>query len=193
MRLLATLLIVPVVSLTAATSEHTIVAYRDLLLVTAPAPSAQLPPGVARQRLSVDFRDTPLSEVAELLRRATGLNVVVAPALLAADRGLTFTARDMELGHLLGWIRTVAAVHVGWVDGALFIADQPPRAAQVTRAYDVGDLTMTVRDFPGPELAIPRDAGGAAVIAPADERPAPTAEDLVSLIETVIGQRPGQP
>ena len=186
---LAALLIVPFVTLAAETAGHAIVAYRDLLLVTAPAPDAQLPPGVARQRLSVDFRDTPMSEVAELLRRASGVNVIVAPAVLAADRPLTFTATGMELGHVLRWIGTVGRVHIAWLDGALFIGDAPTRAAQVTRAYDVSDLTMTIRDFPGPELAVPNASRGAVLIAaPGDERPTPTAEDLAGLIEDVIAR-----
>jgi hypothetical protein len=184
----ALLLIVPCVAMAAEPAGHAIVAYRDLLLVTAPAPAAQLPPGLARQRLSVDFRETPMSEVAEFLRHATGLNVVLVPADLG-DRAVTFTATDMELGHLLRWIRTVGRVHIEWLDGALAISESSARPAAVTRAYDVSDLTMTIRDFPGPDVAIPTGSNGAVLIAePVNGRPTPTAEDLAALIEDVIAR-----
>ena len=169
---------------------HTIAQYNNLLVVTAPAPAKQLPAGLLRQRLSIDFQDTPMGEVADLLRRVTGLNVVVAPGILASGQTLTLTAKDMELGHVLTWVRTVGKVDVGWVDGALYLSDVAVAAPQVTRVYDVSDLTMTITDFPGPDLAIPVHGGnGAALIAPAqEERRSPTADELVELIERHISR-----
>lgn len=187
-RLAAAFLALPLAAM-AAEPLHRIARYDNLLVVSAPAPSAGLRAGLLRQRLSVAFQDTPMAEVADLLREATGLDVVVAPGVLARGAPLTLTARDMELGNLLDWIRTLGRVHVGWTDGALYIADEAPRAAQVTRVYDVSDLTMTIRDFPGPDLAIPTDRAGAALIpALPEERSAPTADDLVELIERVIAR-----
>ena len=188
-RLAAALLLLAPLALTAAEpAGHTIAVYNNLLLVTAPAPAKQLPAGLLRQRLTVDFQDTPMNEVADLLRGATGLNVVVAPGVLASGQSLTLAAKDMELGHLLKWVRTIAKVDVGWVDGALYLSDVALRAPQATRVYDVSDLTMTIADFPGPDLSIPASGGQGAVLVPAlpDERAAPTAEDLVALIEKVI-------
>ena len=184
------LLLTPLALVAAEPAGHSITAYNNLLLVTAPAPAQQLPAGLLRQQLTVDFEATPMSEVADFLRRASGLNVVVAPGVLAAGTTLTFRARDMEFGHLLNWVRTIAKVDVRWTDGALYITDDVSSVAQITRVYDVSDLTMTIRDFPGPELAIPANGGQGALLGPApqEERASPTAEDLVALIEDVLAR-----
>ena len=185
------LLLVPLaVSAAADRAGHSIAAYNNLLVVTAPAPATLLPAGLLRQKLTVDFQATPMSEVADLVRHATGLNVIVAPGVLAAGTSVTLAAKDMEFGHLLNWVRTIAKVDVRWMDGALFISDDVASAAQVTRVYDVSDLTMTIRDFPGPDLAIPAAGGQGAVLIPAlqEERSSPTADDLVALIEDVIAR-----
>jgi hypothetical protein len=187
--LLATLLPGPFLA-AAETPRHRIVQQGNLLLVSAPASSGSLPRAALAQRLTVDFQGVGFAEVADTLRRMTGLAVVVAPRVLASNATLTLTATHMELGNLLGWIRTVGRIHVGWRDGALFLSDQPAAAAGVITVYDVSDLTMTIPDFPGPELDLAGrgDGHGAftAVRAP-EARPAPDAADLADLIERVLG------
>ncbi len=174
--------------LTAAEDDLAIAQYGNRLAITAPVGST-MPPTVAarlRQRVVCDFLDTPLDEVAEFIRRVSNLNVVCAPGVLAGDARLTLTARDMELGTVITWIRTLTKLDVVWSDGALFISDQPVRGRSVTRVYDVSDLVMNVPDFPGPELALTDK--GRVEIAPISEdgRASPSAEDVAELIRRQI-------
>jgi len=78
MRLLAACLAAPL-ALAAADSDMRITAYCTSLVVTAPADQEVPPAGILSQHMTVTFQDTSIADVAEFLRRATALNVVVAP------------------------------------------------------------------------------------------------------------------
>jgi hypothetical protein len=193
MRLSATCLLLSIALTAAADAAEnvTIARYNNTLVVTAPAEQAGPPAAILAQRLTVDFQDTSIADVAELLRSATALNVVVAPELLARNATVTLNAKDMELGNLLNWISTVGGVHYGWLNHALYFADKALEGPTRTRVYDVSDLVMSVPNFPGPDLTIPQgDGGGAHIIAPlAEPEPAMTTDELVDLLEKHIQTR----
>ncbi|MBA3686913.1 MAG: hypothetical protein H0W72_16970 [Planctomycetes bacterium] len=194
MRLAILVLLAPAlcVDLVGAEPAYSIARYGNRLAVTAPTGSA-LPPSVSarlRQRVTCDFVETPINEVADFLRRSSGLNVVCAPGLIAGDARVTLAVKDMELGNVVDWIRTLAHCQVGWLDGALFISDQPIAGRSVTRLYDVSDLTLLVPDFPGPELALSAPGAGGIVISPApgSGRESPSSDDIADLIEHVVAK-----
>lgn len=159
MRPLLTLLLAAM----ANTADISISRWNGMLLVTAPAGSRldQLG-GCLAQRITLDARDQPLTDVADLLRGMTGLNLVLTPGLLSHPPRITLQVRDMALGHVLTWIARVGGVHIGYVDGALYIAEQPIAGPASTRLYDVSDLSLPRRDFPGPHLTLDRAATGPA-------------------------------
>ena len=184
MRLLASLLLA---CAGCAASEVAISQWNGMLLVTAPAGRdvGQLA-GRLDQRITLDARDQSLTDTADVLRSATGLNVVVAPALLARPPLVNMQVRDMALGNVLHWLERVTTIHVGFISGALYLSDQPMAGDSTTRLYDVSDLVAPVRNFPGPDLAIPLSGGtGARVIAQADETDSSTTmsrDELVILL-----------
>lgn len=164
--------------------------WNGMLVVSAPAAS-----GIDRlggrldQRITLDAREQPLPETADFIRAVTGLNVVVAPALLAKPPLISLTVKDMALGNLLRWIERTAGVHAGYVRGALWFSDQPVAGATVTRIYDVRDLRMIAPDFPGPELGIPQPGGtGSIVIAPItpSDKPHYDLDEVQKLIEQFV-------
>jgi hypothetical protein len=170
----------------AAAADVTIEAWNGMLLVRAPASAAweQLPQ--MTQRISLDARDMAIADVAAFLRQATALNIVVAPGLLAAGKPVTLQVREMRLANVLRWLERTASLHIGWVDGALYLADQPVAGAQVTRLYDARELQFSVPDFPGPELAL--DSQGAqAVNAPAaTQKPQMDLDALIAFLNRTV-------
>jgi hypothetical protein len=156
------------------------------LLVTAPAGSSALPAGAGAVQMDLDAQETPLPEVADLIRRASGLNVVVASDVLAEPPLVTMQVRRMRLDALLRWIEATTGVAATWTGGALYLSRTPPATASETRLYDVSDLVTGLRDFPGPAVGLRTDGGGNGLIftPPADAAPAPamTIEDLAELI-----------
>ncbi len=168
----------------------------NTLIVTAPGGGtgdARIA-GALSPKLTIDFREATIDEIAEFLRKATGVNIVVAPAVTAQATSVTLTARDMTLGNALNWVKTLTHTHVGYVHEALYISDKPIQEESVTRMYDVSDLVMVMRDFPGPELALnaPTGKGGGALLMPPVEntQPAPTTDEVVDLIKKVV--HPGE-
>lgn len=190
MRILAPLL-AACLGAAATTDGVTVGQWNGMLIVTAPASSGIGALGSRLdQHVTLDARDQPLSETADFLHAVTGLNVVVAPAILANPPLLTLQVKDMELRNLLRWIERTTAVHVGFVHGALFFSDQPVVGTRVTKLYDVRDLGMISPDFPGPDLTIPQSGGnGVSVIPPLDvgqDKPHYDLDEVQHLIEQFV-------
>ena len=198
MRPFTTLLSLPllVASLSAAEGEMSIARWGGSLLVTAPGGSAPTGAMAARlnQRVTVDFQDASIDAVADFLRSVSGANIVVAPAVTASGTTVTLKASSMSLGNVLHWVTKMTNTHIGYIHGAIFLSDKPVEEASVTRFYDISDLTMPLKDFPGPELALSsgnQGKGGGAVFMPPAEstNAAPTQDEIVEIIKKVV--KPG--
>lgn len=130
--------------------------WNGMLLVRGPATGSKPLPG-AEQRMTVEWREQTLDEVAEFLRVACRLNVVVLPG--AGERRVTLAVRDMALGNLVNWIGRQTDTYTDYQGQALLFSTAPLRGAESTRLYDVTDITRPVQDFPGPELALSSTTG----------------------------------
>ncbi len=177
----------------AADQPYTIARWGNALLVTAPASTNMDRRTSAHmlQRMTLDFEDAPLTDIIDFIRSTTHINIVVAPSVLLQSPHITLKAKDMKLGNVLHWVTKLSKTNMGYVHGALFISDQPIVEASVTRLYDVSDLTMPIKDFPGPELALKDGAqpgNGATLFGPIadDTSSAPTSDDIGDLIKKVI-------
>lgn len=169
-----------------ASAEVTIGQWNGMLVVSAPSGhDLSRLGGRLDQRITLDARDQPLSDTAEFLRRATGLNIVLAPALTANPPLVNLQVREMALGSLLTWLEKTANIHVGFVSGAVYLSDQPVAGTVTTKLYDVSDLALPIRNFPGPEMTIPEPGGsGSGILTPiAEESDGATRYDLDQLTE----------
>ena len=190
---LRALLLVPLAAATCAAAEGvTVGQWNGMLVVTAPLGTGVEALGPrAAQRISLDAREQPLTDTVAFLHAATGLNIVVAPALQANPPLVNLQVKEMALDSLLRWIERTCAVHVGFVDGALFVSDRPVTGASSTRIYDVRDLSSPIRDFPGPDLSIPTPGGSGSIILPpvaADETPRMGLDDIQGFIERFVAK-----
>ncbi|MFM2091236.1 MAG: hypothetical protein RLZZ127_1725 [Planctomycetota bacterium] len=165
----------------------------NALLVTAPASARELPAGLGEVPMTLDLEQTPLTDVAELLRRATGLDVVLGPDVLQDPPLLTMQVRGMRAGAVLRWIEATTGVQAVFTSGALYLSRTQPAAEAETRLYDVTDLVTGVRDFPGPRIGLDATRPGGMTLFPPESapeaRPALTTEDLAELIRRQAAAR----
>lgn len=169
-----------------ASAEVTIGQWNGMLVVSAPSGhDLSRLGGRLDQRITLDARDQSLSDTAEFLRRATGLNIVLAPALTANPPVVNLQVREMALGSLFSWLEKTANIHIGFVSGAVYLSDQPVAGSVTTKLYDVSDLALPIRNFPGPTMTIPEPGGtGSSILAPiAEEADGATRYDLDQLTE----------
>lgn len=186
-------LLITATAIHAADEPYQIARWGNALLVTAPGGPGMSPAIAAKmnQRVTLDFQDAPLTDVVDFLRSVSHINIVVAPAVMLNSPNITLKAKDMSLGNTLHWLTKLSNTHMGFIHGALFISDQPVKESSVTRIYDISDMTMAIRDFPGPEVALSAGgqtgAGGALFTpAPDDESSSPTTEEITDIIKKVV-------
>jgi hypothetical protein len=159
------------------------------IVITAPTGASEVNLGARmKQRLTLDWQDTPLSDVADFLRRVTDANIIIDPKLLVKEPTITLKAADMELGAVLSWVTRMAPCSMGYVNGAIYLSQEPYQGAAKTKMYDVSDLVLPVRNFPGPDLDIPEPGGqGAKLLPPVDsDKPAPEIDEVEDLLRKVV-------
>jgi hypothetical protein len=131
----------------------------------APAPLARPAPKsldealrrLAAVRVSANFKETSLTDAVDWLRRVAGFNVMVSPVLSAKGldgmRPLTMTVTDVSMKQLAELVAQLSGTKMKFADGILqFTTPEDARGKPVLRIIAIGDLTMPLRNFPGPEL-----------------------------------------
>ncbi len=145
--------------------------------------------------LSVDFKDAAFEDVIQFFRAATGVNIVVDPEIYRdhPKEGLTVTLKvdDLSAGHVLDLILRFKKLGRAFRYGVLFITlPEKAHGKPFMRMYDVRDLTLPLKDFPGVDIELKKDDAGAAFGGFDDGLPEPkhyTTEDIVGLIQDNCG------
>jgi type II secretory pathway component GspD/PulD (secretin) len=144
-------------------------------------------------RVGVAFKDAAFVDVVDYVRRASGMNVVVAPALqakgLEAIGRVTLTLKDVTLRQLCTVLQQFSNTKLKFEGGIVFFTTpQDARGRPVLHIYAIGDLTMPLRNFPGPELDL-RPAN--AEFTPEPESDVPSAwsdpQKVVEMIQKLCG------
>jgi len=166
-----------------------------------PDPNAEL----LAQKVSLSFQESPLEEVAGYLKTITGMNVIVDPKV--RDRKVTLDVLQMSLGRLLAWTCKLCDVSYTIKDEAIFFSDKEGvRDQLVSRAYDVADLLLSVKDLapyvqdgtgkPVSEKGELSDEEGVSYGKPVKSRASEEGEELVNLIKSTVSPEiwdaPGQ-
>jgi hypothetical protein len=112
---------------------------------------------LARQRVNVQFKDTPFTEAVDHIRRLAGFNVIVSPVLqnkgVDGIRPLTLSLRDVTLKQVTDLVAQLSGTKLKYADAILqFTTREDARGKPVLRIYSIGDVTMPLRNFPGPDL-----------------------------------------
>lgn len=137
-------------------------------------------------RLDVDFANYTVTQLADYLRDAAGINIVVDPTLGEIRTPLAMKARNVTVHSILALL--LKPHQVGFVveDGVLKIAPESRLKSDIRlEIIDVRDVMFPIRDFPGVDLSLANDDAGVAFSAVADDAPAEF--PLVDLVKAHTG------
>lgn len=116
--------------------------------------------------MSVDFKEAPFDDVVSFFRASTGLNVVVDPAIFESvpreDFTVTMNVSDLPAGDILDLILRFKNISRAFRYGVLYITTVEKAAGKpFMRMYDVRDLNVPLKDFPGVDIELKSDSAGA--------------------------------
>jgi len=102
--------------------------------------------------VSFDFHATPLQDVVSFLQAITNVQFFVSTKAVEErdDPRVTLKVNDMELGKALEWVLRDIELSYALKDNAIYISTPDDVAGDATtRFYDVTDIIVQIRDFPG--------------------------------------------
>ena len=142
---------------------------------------------ISTMRVSVEFADTPLKEVADFIREAAGINLMLDREV-DGSAAVTFNVKDITVKTLLNYV--LKAHEMGFIiqEGILMIVPIDKARAKVTlNIYDVQDVVAPLRDMPGREITF-GDDGIQFVDTPAETSPE-MGDFLVELLQSMTGSK----
>ena len=104
------------------------------------------------QKVSFDFAETPLGDVVTFLQQITNATIILDQKALSGlpNQEVTLKVTEMKLSQALDWILNLVNLQYALKDNAIFIST--PEAVggdSQLKLYDVTDVTLEIRDFPG--------------------------------------------
>jgi len=112
------------------------------------------PLSALESRITVDYRDIPLSEALDRLHAATGLKFYLAEA---EDPKVRILVKDLKVRSILALLLRPLGLDTVWRDGVLVVCGCRRGADPVSvRIYDVRSRELKIRDFPGFHLQQPK-------------------------------------
>jgi len=114
--------------------------------------------------VSFDFHQTPLQDVVTFLQAITNVQIFVSSKAIEQrdDPRVTLKVSDMGLGKALEWILKDFELAYALKDNAIYISTPDDVAGEATtRFYDVTDIIVKIRDFPGNLKALHERVGTA--------------------------------
>lgn len=141
----------------------------DTAAVAARAAQASFPPPprtldealrrLDRITVDTDFRDTTLRDAAAFVGRAGRMNAILAPALAASGADalprIDLKLTRVRLRQVAELLAKTTGTRLVVRDGILqFTTPEDARGKPVLRIHPLGDLTMRIRNFPGPDIRL---------------------------------------
>lgn len=156
-----------------------------LLVALLPQDGREIENKIRTVRVSMDFREAKLEEIATYLREITGLNIVISPKVGDKGDGITFVAKDISVKGALSLMLRPRGLAFRVRDGVLLLTTKEELDQDVVmELYDIRDLLHNPRDFPGGEFTL--EDG----FAPPGAEPEPPAE--FPIVELVKGHTGGK-
>jgi general secretion pathway protein D len=116
--------------------------------------------------VTLDFKNTPLSEVVSFLQEITGLNITIDPDPTKVDSQVTITLRlrDIILKNALQLIMDQTGYMYVFRENVIFITQKSPVTDKgIFEIYNVSDILAKIPQFVGPDLRVlgdPETLGG---------------------------------
>jgi type II secretory pathway component GspD/PulD (secretin) len=139
------------------------------------------------RRVSFNFDAADLTEASNLLAKQGSINLVIDPAIAAADNRLTLKADNMRLDSALSWLTRLSGTTWQVYNGAVYIGDQA-ESTTVMSVYDIADLSFPAVDQAGMTLGFSTQGTGGSFATFQQGEPAATVspEDVVDLIQSSV-------
>ncbi len=142
------------------------------------------------QEVTLDFQDSELSDVVAFLQQTTHVNIILDPKIVAKGTPpVPLKVEAMKLRNVFEFIMKLTGLTYTLRDQALFITDaEGVRGDVFMKLYDIRDLTHTMTNFPGPELAIPEPGGTGSKLLPpvVATEAAPAVDEFITIIKAVV-------
>ena len=123
-------------------------------------------------RLDVDFRNWSVRELVDYIREVAGITIVLNPKAAEIPGTLTMKARGVSVHSILKLLLKPMKIGFAVQDGVLMIAPESDLKEEIVlEIFDVRDLLMPIRDFPGTDISLSADSAGATFTAPPDSDP----------------------
>ena len=103
-------------------------------------------------RVTFDFVETPLRDVVAFLQQITGANIVLDEDAVAdlPNPEVTLKVTDMELSQALEWVLGGVDLKYALQGESIYIStEENVGGAPQLKLYDVTDVTLEIKDFPG--------------------------------------------
>ena len=116
-------------------------------------------------RVTFDFVETPLRDVVAFLQQITDANIVLDEDAVAdlANPEVTLKVTDMKLSLALDWVLGGVDLKYALQGESIYIStEENVGGSALLKLYDVTDVTLEVKDFPG-NLQMLRDRVGTSV------------------------------
>lgn len=111
-------------------------------------------------KVSFDFVETPLRDVVTFLQTITSANIILDDTVMPDNSEVTLKVTEMPLSQALDWILDLVGMKYGLMNQAIYISSEEKVGGEaVLKLYDVTDVILEIRDFPG-NLALLRDRIG---------------------------------
>ena len=91
----------------------------------------------ANHKISIDLVDTPISDAMALISSISGLNIIIAPTLRAANPPVTLKITGMDAATAIKWITELTDTHAELVNHAIFVTDKPSKKAAEQEKVDL--------------------------------------------------------
>ena len=108
--------------------------------------------GKLEAKVSFDFVETPLQDVVTFLQQITAATIILDAKSLSglASPEVTLKVTDMKLNQALEWILSQVGLQYALNNNAILIGSAEAVGGDaLLKLYDVTDVTLDIRDFPG--------------------------------------------
>ena len=114
-------------------------------------------------KVTLDFDQTPLQDVLNFIHNVADINLVTDPAIYDENEEIdvTFRVSELKLRSALKLIMSFYDLSLIYQDGVLLVTTKDATKLNTfLRVYDIRDLTLKIKDFPGPSIELAGGGGG---------------------------------
>jgi type II secretory pathway component GspD/PulD (secretin) len=140
--------------------------------------------------IDVNWTDRPLSEVVDFIRDLANINILIDAEAKAKDVKVTLQLKGVRLKTALNFICQAHDLGTRFEGDVLILTTKEKAAGDVVlEIFDVQDMVMPIKHFPGGEIQF-GDEAGTMNIPPPPEDPSPDmSEFLIELVKTYTGAK----